>query len=113
MEQYFGLDAVVHAMESYGNRSAALFPEGPWLQAMGMIAGNIRTAYAERRDAKARANMIKNFMRPAWIVAMGCHEVTRTWGRAIASWKRSVSGRTRPIYPGYRHALPTMPPFRR
>ncbi len=53
-----GLDAFVHAMESYVNQSATPFTDCPNLQAMTMIAGNIRKAYADGGDITAREQML-------------------------------------------------------
>ena len=53
-----GLDAFVHAMESYVNRSATPFTDCPNLQAMTMIAGNIRKACSDGRDVEAREQML-------------------------------------------------------
>ncbi len=53
-----GLDAFVHAMESYVNRSATPFTDCPNLQAMTMIAGSIRKAHADGNDLKAREQML-------------------------------------------------------
>ncbi len=55
---YTGLDAFVHAMESYVNLSATPFTEGPALQAMRMIASNIRKAYANGNNREARAQLL-------------------------------------------------------
>lgn len=55
---YTGLDAFVHAMESYVNRSSSPFTEGPNIQALGMIAGNIREAYANGSNKEARAQLL-------------------------------------------------------
>lgn len=55
---YTGLDAFVHAMESYVNLSATPFTEGPDLQAMRMIADNIRKAYANGGNKEARAQLL-------------------------------------------------------
>lgn len=53
-----GLDAFVHAMESYVNLTATPFTEGHALQAMEMIAGNLRKAYTNGMNKEARANML-------------------------------------------------------
>lgn len=55
---YTGLDAFVHAMESFVNLSSTPFTEGPNVQAMQMIAGNIRKAYANGFNKEARAQML-------------------------------------------------------
>ncbi|ACU89677.1 iron-containing alcohol dehydrogenase [Desulfomicrobium baculatum DSM 4028] len=53
-----GLDAFVHAMESFVNQSATPFTDCANLQAMTMIAGNIRKAYADGSDIEAREQML-------------------------------------------------------
>ncbi|SFJ53759.1 Alcohol dehydrogenase, class IV [Desulfomicrobium apsheronum] len=53
-----GLDALVHAMESYVNLSATPFTDCPNVQAMGMIAASIREAYANGGNIEARENML-------------------------------------------------------
>ena len=55
---YTGLDAFVHAMESYVNLSASPFTEGPDLQAMQMISCNLRKAYTNGRNRTAREAML-------------------------------------------------------
>lgn len=55
---YTGLDAFVHAIESYVNLSATPFTEAPDLQAMKMITANIRKAYANGDNKEARAQML-------------------------------------------------------
>ncbi len=55
---YTGLDAFVHAMESYVNLSATPFTEGPDLHAMLMISGNLRQAYTNGRNPQAREAML-------------------------------------------------------
>ena len=53
-----GMDAFIHAMESYVNISATPFTEAVCLQAMRMIAGNIRKAYASGKNTEARSQML-------------------------------------------------------
>ena len=53
-----GLDAFVHAMESYVNLSATPFTEGPDLQAMLMISDNLRKAYTNGKNRAAREAML-------------------------------------------------------
>jgi len=53
-----GLDAFVHAMESYVNKSATPFTDCANLQAMTMIAGSFRDAYADGGDITARERML-------------------------------------------------------
>ena len=55
---FTGLDAFVHAMESYVNLSSSPFTEGPDVQAMHMISENIRKAYTNGGNADARAQML-------------------------------------------------------
>ena len=53
-----GLDAFTHAMESFVNLSATPFTDALNIQAMRMIAGNIRKAYAKGTNREARAQML-------------------------------------------------------
>lgn len=53
-----GLDAFVHAMESFVNLNATAFTDGPNIQAMRMIAASLRKAWANGNDRKARADML-------------------------------------------------------
>ena len=53
-----GMDAFIHAMESYVNLSATPFTEAVCLQSMRMIAGSIRKAYASGKNKEARAEML-------------------------------------------------------
>lgn len=55
---YTGLDAFVHAMESYVNLSATPFTEGPDLLAMQMISANLRKAYTNGKNKAAREAML-------------------------------------------------------
>jgi len=53
-----GLDAFVHAMESYVNLASTPFTDCHTLQAMDMIAQNIRRACADGHDTNAREQML-------------------------------------------------------
>jgi alcohol dehydrogenase len=53
-----GMDALVHAMESYTGVRATLFTDTLNLQAIRMIAGNLRRAYANGDNREARENML-------------------------------------------------------
>lgn len=52
-----GMDALVHAIESYISRKANKFTEGLSLMAMELIAKNIRTAVTDGSNVEARYNM--------------------------------------------------------
>lgn len=53
-----GVDAFIHAMESYVNIAATPFTEAVCLQAMSMIASSIRQAYASGKNIEARTRML-------------------------------------------------------
>jgi len=53
-----GMDALVHAMESYTGVRATLFTDTLNLQAIRMIAGNLRKAYANGDNRGTRENML-------------------------------------------------------
>jgi alcohol dehydrogenase len=53
-----GIDAFVHAMESYVGLAATPFTDACNLQAMGLIAANLRKAYANGANKEARAAML-------------------------------------------------------
>jgi alcohol dehydrogenase class IV len=53
-----GLDAFVHAMESYVNLASTPFTDCHTLQAMSMIAQNIRRVWANGSDMEAREQML-------------------------------------------------------
>jgi alcohol dehydrogenase class IV len=53
-----GIDALVHAIESYVNLGATPITEGMCLQAMRLIVPNIRKAYANGGNREARAAML-------------------------------------------------------
>ncbi|GAB1409783.1 iron-containing alcohol dehydrogenase [Desulfovibrionales bacterium] len=53
-----GMDAFVHAMESYVNRTASPITDGLNLQAMRCIAENLRMVCAEGHNLAARENML-------------------------------------------------------
>ncbi len=54
-----GMDAFVHAMESYTGVRASFLTDTLNLQAIRMIAGNLRRAYANGNDIEARAAMLQ------------------------------------------------------
>ena len=53
-----GLDSLTHAIEAYVSRRANPFTDGLAKNAMGLIAGHIRTACAEPEDRVAREAMM-------------------------------------------------------
>ncbi len=53
-----GIDAFTHAMESYVGLAATPFTEALCLEAMRLIAGNLRKAYANGANKEARAAML-------------------------------------------------------
>jgi alcohol dehydrogenase len=53
-----GLDALVHAIESFVNANATPFTDALNLQAVRLIADNIRPAYANGKNRAARAAML-------------------------------------------------------
>lgn len=55
---YTGMDALTHALESYVNLNTQPISEGMSLQAMKLIAANLRLAVANGNNLEARANML-------------------------------------------------------
>ncbi|MCF6186017.1 MAG: iron-containing alcohol dehydrogenase [Desulfobulbaceae bacterium] len=53
-----GIDALTHALEAYTSTQAHPISEMYSLQAMELIADNIRSAYADGRNIEARSNML-------------------------------------------------------
>jgi len=53
-----GMDAFVHAMESYTGIAATVLTDTLNLQAIRMVAGNLRKAYANGDNRAARENML-------------------------------------------------------
>ena len=53
-----GMDALVHAIESYTGVRATLFTDTLNLQAICLIASNLRQAYAHGENREARENML-------------------------------------------------------
>ncbi len=53
-----GMDALVHAIESFTGIHATVFTDTLNLQAIRMIAGNLRKAYANGDNREARKNML-------------------------------------------------------
>ncbi|MEG2171716.1 MAG: iron-containing alcohol dehydrogenase [Desulfovibrionaceae bacterium] len=53
-----GLDALVHAMESFVNVNSTPFTDALNIQSMRMLANNIRQAYANGGNREARAQML-------------------------------------------------------
>ncbi len=54
-----GMDALIHAIESYISKNATSISDMLARQAMQLIAKNIRTAYADGRNLEARGNMLE------------------------------------------------------
>ena len=54
-----GMDAFVHALESYTGVRASFLTDTYNLQAIRMIAGNLRRAYANGNDIEARTQMLQ------------------------------------------------------
>ena len=53
-----GMDALVHAIESYTGVRATVFTDTLNLQAIRMVAANLRKAYANGENREARENML-------------------------------------------------------
>ena len=53
-----GIDALTHALEAYTSIQANPISEIYSIHAIGLIAKNIRTAYADGRNLQARSNML-------------------------------------------------------
>ncbi|WP_448216923.1 iron-containing alcohol dehydrogenase [Endozoicomonas sp. 2B-B] len=53
-----GIDALTHAMEAYVSKKASLYSDSQALEAMRLIAPNLRTAYHNGSDEKAREAMM-------------------------------------------------------
>jgi alcohol dehydrogenase class IV len=54
-----GMDALIHAVESFTSKNATSISDMLARQAMRLIAKNIRTAYADGRNLEARSNMLE------------------------------------------------------
>ena len=54
-----GLDALIHAIESYTGRQATFITEPLAMEAIRRIAAHLRTAYARGTDLEARSGMLK------------------------------------------------------
>ena len=53
-----GIDALTHAIEAYVSRKASLYSDAQALQAMRLLAPNLRTAFHEPRNLAAREAMM-------------------------------------------------------
>jgi alcohol dehydrogenase class IV len=53
-----GIDSLTHALEAYVSKRANAYSDTMALRAMGLIARNVRTAYAEPRNDAAREAMM-------------------------------------------------------
>ena len=53
-----GIDALCHAIECYISKKASPFSDTFALKAIELIVGNIRTAYSDGQNLKARENML-------------------------------------------------------
>jgi alcohol dehydrogenase len=56
---FTGLDALIHAIESYTGRMATFLTEPLALEAIRLIAENLRAAYADGSNLAARTGMLK------------------------------------------------------
>jgi len=56
---YTGLDALVHAIESYTGRQATYLTEPLALEAIRLIARHLRKVYADGSDIEARSGMLR------------------------------------------------------
>jgi alcohol dehydrogenase class IV len=56
---YTGLDALVHAIESYTGRQSTYLTEPLALEAVGLIARHLRKAYADGSNIDARSGMLQ------------------------------------------------------
>jgi alcohol dehydrogenase class IV len=54
-----GMDALIHAIESYTSKNATPMTDMLARQALGLLFNNIREAYAEGGNLEARANMLE------------------------------------------------------
>jgi alcohol dehydrogenase len=54
-----GMDALIHAVESFTSKNATSITDMLARQAMQLIAGNIRTAYADGSNLTARSHMLE------------------------------------------------------
>ena len=57
-----GVDSLTHALEAYVSRRANPYSDTQALAAMALIGANLRTAYAEPRNARAREAMMLGAM---------------------------------------------------
>lgn len=56
---FTGLDALIHAIESYTGRMASFLTEPLALEAIRLVAANLRAAYADGSNLAARTGMLK------------------------------------------------------
>jgi alcohol dehydrogenase class IV len=57
-----GMDALIHAIESFTSKNATSISDLLARQAMQLLAGNIRAAYADGSSLAARSNMLEGSM---------------------------------------------------
>ncbi len=57
-----GMDALIHAIESYTSKNATNMTDTLAIEAMSLIFDNIRTAYADGSNLDARAKMLEGSM---------------------------------------------------
>jgi alcohol dehydrogenase len=57
-----GMDALIHAVEAYTSKNATPMTDLLAIQAIRLVYGNIRTAFANGADVDARANMLEGSM---------------------------------------------------
>jgi alcohol dehydrogenase len=57
-----GMDALIHAVEAYTSKNASSLTDMAAVEAMSLIAHNIRKAFADGSNIEARANMLEGSM---------------------------------------------------
>jgi alcohol dehydrogenase class IV len=57
-----GMDALIHAVEAYTSKNATPMSDILAKEAMQLIFGNLRSAYADGTNAEARGNMLRGSM---------------------------------------------------
>jgi alcohol dehydrogenase class IV len=86
-----GMDALVHAIESYTGKRATPFTDALNLDAIRIIAANLRRAYENGTDRRARENMLY----VSCMAGMAFSNTQNALDHALAPWP-SGAGSTCP-----------------
>jgi alcohol dehydrogenase class IV len=80
-----GMDALTHAVEAYISKDANPVTDASAIQAIKLIATNLRQAVALGTNIKARENMACASLRPGWRLTMLTSVMSMRWLTNLAA----------------------------